>query len=161
MDYQSRIKRFQNLIGEQADLAFIPISADLQYLVGVPRDDPNFGATLHPGAWAEGAWLSPKHDPILVLPRMSAEFGGLSRMEGVEVRVFGDWDDPYQVVKGIFDSFGVSSKVRIAIGERALAETVAAIHRITPEAHFINHPGSPLHQRDRHPARATGGQKRG
>ena len=138
MDYQSRIKRFQSLIGEQADVAFIPISADLQYLAGVPRDIPNFGATLHPGAWAEGAWLSPKHDPILVLPRMSAEFGGLNRMEGVEVRVFGDWDDPYQVVKGIFDSFGATSKARIAIGERALAETVAAIHRITPEAHFIN-----------------------
>jgi Xaa-Pro aminopeptidase len=138
MDYQSRIQRFQALIGSQAEIAFLPISADLQYLVGVPRDIPNFGVTLHPGAWAEGVWLSPRHAPILVLPRMTAEFGGLSRMDSVEVRVFGDWDDPYTVVKGIFQAFGVGAKARVAISERALAETVAAIHRITPDAHFIN-----------------------
>lgn len=138
MNYADRIARFQSLIANQADLAFIPLSADLQYLTGVPRDIPNFGATLHPGAWAEGAWLSPAHAPVLVLPRMSAEFGGLGGVAGVEVRVFGDWDDPFTVVKEIAARFGAPARPRIAIGERALAETAACMHEIWPEAHFIN-----------------------
>jgi Xaa-Pro aminopeptidase len=138
MSTSDRLQKFQTLLAGRADVAFLPISADLQYLTGVPRDIPNYGATLHPGAWAEGAWLSPDHAPILVLPRMSAEFGGLSRMSGIEVRVFGDWDDPYQVVKDIFAKFKLSSKPRIAISERGLAESVTCLHSFLPEAHFVS-----------------------
>jgi Xaa-Pro dipeptidase len=136
--FNERIQRFQSLLGGKADVAFIPISTDLQYLTGVPRDIPNFGVTLHPGAWAEGAWLSPTHAPILVLPRMSAEFGGLGSVQGVELRVMGDWDDPATVVQDILRGFGAGTQPRIAIGERALAETVAALHTFVPNAHFIN-----------------------
>jgi Xaa-Pro dipeptidase len=62
-----------------ADFAFLPRSADLQYLTGVPRDMPNFGAVMHPGDWVEGLWLTATEPPVLALPRMTAEFGGLSR----------------------------------------------------------------------------------
>jgi Xaa-Pro aminopeptidase len=136
--YDQRLQRFQALLDGKADLAFIPISTDLDYLAGVPRDIPNFGVTLHPGAWAEGIWLTPTHAPILVLPRMSAEFGGLSSITSVEVRVMGDWDDPFTIVRSILQGFGAGSAPRIAIGERALAETAAALHTFIPGATFIN-----------------------
>ena len=56
METIKRLQQFQALLGEQADLAFFPTSsADLQYLTAVPRDIPNYGATIHPGAWLEGA----------------------------------------------------------------------------------------------------------
>jgi Xaa-Pro dipeptidase len=45
----------------QADFAFFPISADLEYLTGVPRDIPNFGLTMHPGGWLEGRMGQPAH----------------------------------------------------------------------------------------------------
>jgi Xaa-Pro aminopeptidase len=137
-NYNSRLQRFQSLLSGQADVAFIPISTDLQYLAGVPRDIPNFGVTLHPGAWAEGVWLAPAHAPILVLPRMSAEFGNLSSVTSVQLRVMGDWDNPFNIVKDILKSFGVGSTPRIAIGERAYAETVAALHSFLPAAIFSN-----------------------
>jgi Xaa-Pro aminopeptidase len=136
--FNERLQRFQQLLNGNADVAFIPISADLHYLTGVPRDIPNFGVTLHPGAWAEGAWLSPSHAPVLVLPRMSAEFGGLSSVTGIQLRVMGDWDNPTTVVQDILRGFGVGSAPRIAIGERALAETVAALHTFIPSATFSN-----------------------
>ena len=49
MDYQKRLANFQQRLSDRADLAFLPLSADLQYLTGVPRDFPNFGAVMHPG----------------------------------------------------------------------------------------------------------------
>ena len=43
MVYQKRLETFQTALSDKADLAFFPISADLQYLTGIPRDVPNFG----------------------------------------------------------------------------------------------------------------------
>ena len=83
------------------------MSSDLQYLTGVPRDFPNYGNTIHPGDWLEGAWITPKHAPVLPLPRMTAEFGGLSRLEGIDIRVLGDWDEPAEMVKLILADFNL------------------------------------------------------
>jgi Xaa-Pro dipeptidase len=98
---------------------------------------PHFGAVLHPGAWAEGAWLTSTADPILILPRMSAEFGGLGDLN-VEVRVLGDHDDLHQMVREILDAFSLPARPHIAISDRALAETAIALQSILPrhEAHF-------------------------
>ena len=139
MDYTQRISDFQERLGNQADVAFFPVaSSDLQYLAGVPRDIPNFGAVMHPGAWLEGAWLSPKHQPILALPRMSAEFGGLENVEGIDLRVLGDWDNPAEMVKGILDSFDLPENPRVAISDWSEGETVSSLNKILPTATFIS-----------------------
>jgi Xaa-Pro aminopeptidase len=122
----------------RADLAFFPFSADLEYLTGVPRDIPNYGAVLHPGAWLEGAWITPTKGPILPLPRMSAEFGGLADLQGVEVRVLGDWDDPAILVRDILKNFNLPSNPRVAISDRTLGETVSALHQVLPDARFVS-----------------------
>ena len=136
MPYNDRLRRFQELLGRSADLAYFPISADLQSLTGVPRDLPNYGAVLHPGAWLEGAWITPTHDPVMPLARMTAEFGGLSQISNVEVRVLGDWDDPASLVRDIFKGFNLPAKPRVAIGDRTLGETVSELHQILPDAVF-------------------------
>lgn len=138
MDYSARITRFQELLGSAADVAFLPVSSDLEYLAGVPRDIPNFGVTLHPGAWLEGAWLSPKHAPVLALPRMTAEFGGLERLTNVQIRVLGDWDDPADMVRDILKSFDLPAKPRVAVSDRAIGETIIHLQRILPDAVFIS-----------------------
>jgi Xaa-Pro aminopeptidase len=138
MNYQDRITKFQGLLGAEADVAFLPIHTDLDYLMGVPRDIPNFGVTLHPGAWIEGAWISPKSDPVLLLPRMSAEFGGLGSLEGVQMRVLGDWDDPATLVADVLKSFGLSANPRIAISDRAHAETLINLQKLFPDARFVS-----------------------
>ncbi len=138
MNYSERQQRFQEALGRSADLAFLPVSADLQYLTGVPRDFPNFGATIHPGAWLEGLWMAPQGAPLLALPRMTAEFGGLADSTGVELRILGDHDDPATLVREIAARFGVPPRPRIALGDRARAETASRLHAIFPGAAFIS-----------------------
>ena len=95
-DYAERIRRFQENLAGEADLAFLPISADLHYLAGIQRDTPNYGAVLHPGAWLEGIWLTPNATPVFALSRMTAEyeFAKSGSKSSFETRVLGDWDDP-------------------------------------------------------------------
>jgi Xaa-Pro dipeptidase len=137
MPYNNRLRRFQKTLKTTADIAFLPISADLQYLTGVPRPMPHFGAILHPGAWAEGAWLTSSADLILVLSRMSAEFGGLSDLNA-EVRVLGDHDDPYKMVRGALGAFSLPANPRVAISDRALAETTIALQSILPDMRLVS-----------------------
>lgn len=138
MNYNERIQKFQAILGEAADAAFFPISADLEYLTGVPRDIPNYGATLHPGGWLEGAWFSPKHAPILTLSRMSVELGGHHDLENVELRMLGEFADPAELVKDILKGWGAASKLRIAIGDHTKGETASELHTFFPEAIFIS-----------------------
>ena len=138
MTYESRLKQFQEKLGGEADLAFFPISADLQYLTGVPRDIPNYGNVMHPGAWLEGAWMTPNQAPILPLPRMTAEFGGLENLSGIEIRVLGDWDDPATMVKNIIEHFNLPAKPRVAIADKTEGETVIRLQEILPDAVFVS-----------------------
>jgi Xaa-Pro aminopeptidase len=136
--YNERLKQFQSLLGEAADLAFLPISTDLQYLTGIPRDIPNFGVTLHPGAWLEGAWITPTKAPIITLPRMTADYHGLAELVSAELRVLGDWDDPTTLVKDILTGFALPAKPRIAVSDRAIAETLIHLQAINPTSVFIS-----------------------
>jgi len=138
MNYSERQQQFQEALGRSADLAFLPISADLQYLTGVPRDFPNFGATIHPGAWLEGLWVASKGAPLLALPRMTAEFGGLADSTGVELRILGDHEDPVALVRDIAARFGTPPRPRLALGDRARAETASRLHAIFPGATFLS-----------------------
>jgi Xaa-Pro dipeptidase len=117
------------------DVAFLPVSADLQYLTGIPRDMPNYGAVLYPGRWMEGAWVGQSAGPIVTLPRMTAEF----HMEGVslgDVRVIADRDDPFAVARGVLETFKLGDKPRIAIGNHAWAETTIGLQKLLPGAIF-------------------------
>jgi Xaa-Pro aminopeptidase len=134
--YAERLRRFQDIM--DADVAFFSISSDLEYLTGVPRDIPNYGRVMHPGAWLEGAWIAPGRTPVLTLPRMTAEFGGLGGSGGVDIRVLGDWDDPSNLVRDILNGFDLPPQPRVAVGETAQAETCIGIQRLVPSAVFVS-----------------------
>lgn len=138
MSYSQRLKQFQEILGQHADVAFFPMSSDLQYLTGVPRDVPNYGHNIHPGDWLEGAWITPNHDPLLPLPRMTAEFGGLEKLEGIDIRVLGDWDIPSEMVKKILDGFNLPDNPRIAISDFTRGETISNLQPIVPNATYLS-----------------------
>lgn len=133
-----RLQQFQEILAEHADLAFIPISSDLQYLTGVPRDFPNYGNVIHPGDWLEGAWITPRDAPVLPLPRMTAEFGGLSRLEGIDIRVLGDWDLPAEMVRSILAGFDLPENPRVAISDFTTGETVSHLAPLLPGARWLS-----------------------
>lgn len=137
-NYQGRMQRFQALIAGKADLVFFPIATDLDYLTGIHRDIPNYGRVLHPGAWLEGAWLSATSGPILTLPRMTAELGGKGGIEGFEIRVLGDWDDPAAMAKGIIEEMKLPPSPRIAVSENAEAESLIQLQKLIPDARFVS-----------------------
>jgi Xaa-Pro dipeptidase len=135
---EHRLKEFQERLAEVADLAFFPRSADLQYLTGVPRDIPNYGAVLHPGAWVEGAWLTPTAPPLLALPRMTAEFGGLGGLSDVRLHVLQDADDPSAMLRDFFATLGLPPRPRVAIGDATHGSTVSALQALLPAATFLS-----------------------
>ena len=137
LDYQARMKTFQQNLAQQADLAFFPISADLAYLTGVPRDIPTFGWTIHPGHWLEGAWVTPNR-AVLTLPRMSAEFGGLSDSADIELHVLGDHGNPADLVAKILKEMELPNPPTVAIGDRAHGETVVNLQALLPNVRFIS-----------------------
>lgn len=139
--YADRLTRFQNSLTDQADLVFFPMGTDLDYLTGIHRDIPNYGRNLHPGMWLEGAWIAPDKDPILAVPRMTAEFGSTGGLEAFDVRVLGDWDDPVQLVTGILSELGVGDAPRIAVSDNAEAETLIELQALRPGVTFISGTG--------------------
>ena len=137
-NYTERMTRFRELIAGRADLVFVPIGTDLDYLTGLHRDIPNWGRNLHPGMWTEGAWITADHEPILTLPRMTAEFGATKGAAGMDVRVLGDWDDPVAMAAGILKELGVGEGARIATSDDAEAESLMELQRLVPGAQFVS-----------------------
>ena len=138
MNHSERLSQFEQDLAPLADLAFLPISADLRYLTGVPRDLPTFGWTMHPGAWLEGLWLCPGRAAVLTLPRMTAEFGGVNATDSLNVRVLGDHDDPAVLVAELLDGFQLPAQPRIATGDRSHAETLIGLQALRPDARFLS-----------------------
>lgn len=136
--YQDRMTRFRSLLPGKADLVFIPLGTDLDYLTGIHRDIPNYGRNLHPGMWLEGAWIAPDRDPILTLPRMTAEFGAKGGADGLDVRVLGDWDDPVVMVQGILKELAISAGATVATSDDAEAESLMELQKLVPAARFTS-----------------------
>lgn len=121
-DYaQRRSKVSDRMLEKGIDLLFLPISADLEYLTGIPRREPSFGNVAYRHGWIAGAFLRPGADPIVVLPRMITEFelpGGATR----DIVIVNETDDGEAVLARIAaDLRPVRS---LAIGARTWAETL-------------------------------------
>jgi hypothetical protein len=137
MTHTSNAALSRNLTANHVDLALIPISADLQYLTGIPRDMPNFGNVMYPGAWLEGLFLTPAGRQVFTVTRMTATFHMDTRGKG-EVRILGDAADPLALARDVMQTLGIRSNARIAIGERAWAESVINLRAVLPDAAFVS-----------------------
>src|SRR6185295_8144811 len=85
-NYPARLQAVQAKMAEQGiALLFLSRSASLQYVTGIPREEPNFGNTIYPGEWLTGAWIPQAGAPILTLPRMLADFH-MGAVTGYHVR---------------------------------------------------------------------------
>jgi Xaa-Pro aminopeptidase len=86
-------------------------------------------------------WLAPGRDPILTLPRMTAEFGAKGGTEGMDVRVLGDWDDPVEMVARILKELGLKDGARIAVSDDAEAESLIELQALVPGVRFLSGTG--------------------
>lgn len=137
MPYLERIHRFQEQMEDQPTLIYLPLSADLQYLTGIHRSMPTFGAIRHPGDWIEGLWMTGQCGPILVLTRMTAEFYFAGR-DWLEVRLLGDQADPGNLLSGVLRDLSAKRCTRIAVGEDSSVDTLVHLQSILPDAAFVS-----------------------
>ena len=71
-DYQERRRRLEaRMEADGVDVLFLGPSADLEYLTGVERADPEFRRDLVRARLGDGRVLPPGADPVFVLPACS------------------------------------------------------------------------------------------
>jgi Xaa-Pro aminopeptidase len=135
-DYQARRDRLVDAMADGGiDLMFVPTGSDLEYLTGLERDIPTFGATAYTHGWVTGAFLRAGHDPVFTLPRLVALVHVKMDLPG-ETVVFGETAD----ADALFEQ--VASKLRpvetIAVTQPASAETLLNLMRFFPSARFVD-----------------------
>ena len=133
-DFNKRLAAVQErMAADQIDLLFLSISANLTYVTGIGREEPNFGNTQYPGEWLTGAWIPQQGTPILTLPRMLAEFH-MGAVTGHDLRVLADAADPLTMAGDVMTSLAVPATARIALEDRCWAETVLNVQKLRPGA---------------------------
>jgi Xaa-Pro aminopeptidase len=115
------------------DLLFLTPSANLSYLTGIRRERPRYGNINYPGGWVQGALIGREKGPIILAPRMVADYH-LPADTGAEVRVLPDSGDPAELVHSTLAEFGVVRSV--AIENRAWAEALIGLQRQLPDADY-------------------------
>jgi Xaa-Pro aminopeptidase len=135
MSFVQRLTRFRQAVAGKADLVYFPISADLQYLAGVTRDLPSFGAIVYPGAWLEGLWLPVQAEPVLVLTRMTADFHAPLTQQ-LDVRMLADRADPAAMLRDLLKRISLPPSPRIAVGCQTTAETLLNLQAMYPGVQF-------------------------
>ena len=131
-NYSARLQAVQTQMAAQGvDLLFLSRSANLHYVTGIPREEPNFGNTIYPGEWLTGAWIPQSGAPILTLPRMLADFH-MGSVDGYDVRILPDAGDPANLVREVLAHNKLPSTAHIAVEDRSWAELVLNIQRLQP-----------------------------
>lgn len=103
------------------DVAFIPLSADLEYLTGLERRVPTFGDIGYAHDWVAGMLIGANTDPVFILPRMMVEFDLPSGVPGDLVTV-SELDDGPRLFAGAASRFGAVRK--LGVGARTRGEAV-------------------------------------
>jgi Xaa-Pro aminopeptidase len=131
-DYQSRQADFAaHLTAAGAELAFLPVSADLEYLTGLRRRVLTFGNIEYAHSWVTGCFLAPGREPVFVLPRMVKEFDLPEGITG-EIALVNERDDAEAIFRRVATAGGQVR--RLAVGARTWADTVMGLQRALPDA---------------------------
>jgi Xaa-Pro aminopeptidase len=139
-DYIGRRERLAEAMADRGiDLMFVPTGSDLEYLTGLERDIPTFGATAYTHDWVTGAFLRPGREPVFSLPRLVALVHVTMDLPG-ETVVF---DEPADS-DALFERVAASLRpaATIAVSRPASAETLLNLMRFFPDSRFVD--GGPV-----------------
>jgi Xaa-Pro aminopeptidase len=121
------------------DLMFVPPGSDLEYLTGLERDIPTFGASAYTHGWVTGAFLRPGQEPVFTLPRLVALVHVKMDLPGESV-VFDEPADADAVFERV--AAGLRPAATIAVAQFASAETLLNLMRFFPGSRFVE--GGPV-----------------
>jgi Xaa-Pro aminopeptidase len=131
-DYADRIQRARDAMQHQGvDLLYLAPGANAQYLSGWRRNRPHFGNVNYPGGWIQGLFLGLRAGPVLVVPRMVAEFD-LEPNTNLEVRVLPDRGDPRAFLDSMLREFEPRLGA-VAVENRAWSEQLLNLRHLRPD----------------------------
>jgi Xaa-Pro aminopeptidase len=135
-DYAARRRRLDDVLdGEGVDALFLGLSSDLEYLTGLERNIPAFGNVSYAHGWVGGGFFRPGREPVLILPRMFAEFDLPHGAPG-ELVVVKETDDGLAKFDQVAKSFGSIKK--LGIGSRLWGETVINLLEAFDSPQLVN-----------------------
>ena len=131
-EYTRRRERLSELLAPRGvDALFVQPGSDLEYLTGIERDLPTFGNISYAHGWVSGVFLAPGREPVYVLPHMFVRFHLDGKPPPGTIVVEDDGDGRAAFAEAIGE---LGSPTRIALGQRAWAETVVELLSIVPDA---------------------------
>lgn len=135
-NYADRRQQFRrSMQSSEIDAAFIPLSADLEYLTGLERRVPTFGDIGYAHDWVAGMIIGVDEDPVFVLPRMMVEFD-LPRGIPGDLIVVAELDDGVAMFSDAARRFG---DVRtLGVGARTRGESMIEMVNAFSEPHVVN-----------------------
>lgn len=140
IDYAVRLNQARSRMAAQGiGLMFLKPGANLFYLTGIRRQEgDNTDANAY-GDWAVGGYIGLRDGIVLTAPRMGGAFFQ-AEAEGKPwfetVRLILESEDPLDVMRwaaGRFDPRGQ----KIALDDRAWAQTTLAFRRLFPDTEFV------------------------
>ena len=140
IDFAKRLQTArERMAAAQIGLLFLMPGANLFYLTGVMRHEA--GGTDHNawGDWAVGAYIGLDGPIPLLAPRMGGAFfqteTGDKRWFD-EARLIQETEDPLVVMRQTLSRFDLRGQ-RVALDDRAWAQTVATFRRLLPDTEFV------------------------
>jgi Xaa-Pro aminopeptidase len=131
-EYTRRRERLGELLARRGlGALFVPPGSDLEYLTGIERDLPTFGNISYAHGWVTGVFLAPGREPVYVLPRMFVRFHLDGEAPDGTYVVEDDGDGRAAFAAAVRE---IGSPTRIAIGQRAWAETAVELLAAVPGA---------------------------
>jgi Xaa-Pro aminopeptidase len=126
---------------EGLDAVFVGHSTDLEYLAGVERPVSTYGRTQFWAGWAIGAVYSQRDAAPFLVSRHFAN-GHLNErgaaIEGVEVQVFSESDDPRSIVKAAVQNQAGGAVRRIGVNHDAAADLVLSLRASFPDTEVVS-----------------------
>jgi len=140
IDYARRLDNARTRMAERnIGLMFLKPGANLFYLAGIRRQEADNTDANAYGDWVVGGYIGLKDGIILTAPRM----GGAFFQAEVEdkpwfesVRLILELEDPEQVMRQVISRFDLRGK-KVALDDRAWAQTVLAFRRLLPDTEFV------------------------
>jgi Xaa-Pro aminopeptidase len=138
LDYTARLKKARiRMAEENIGLMYLATRADLFYLTGIRRQEEHGTDHNRYGDWITGGYIG-MDSADLVAARMG---GAYFEAEAEDKRWFGsvrlilESEEPLDVLQQVLSRFDLKGK-KVALDNKAWAETVAAFHRLLPETAF-------------------------
>jgi len=140
LDYPARLKKARARMAEEnIGLIYLTPGADLFYLTGIRRQQNHPTDHNRYGDWIMGGYIGLENGADLVAARMGGTYFEAEAEDKPwfdSVRLILESEDPLGVLQQVLSRFDLKGK-KVALDNKAWAQTVLAFHDLLPDTEFV------------------------